>query len=195
MYYLDYGPAVIDHVLLEAGFQYNCKVRDFNIENDIEKLYSALEKAEILLKNASKEASKGFIIQKKEAKPSTTEEKNYIFTNQEFNPMIFAQHKTEHFKEFDTFDAAVDEYFSNFESQKIDLKALHQEREALKKLDNVRKDHSQRLVALEKTQETDKQRAELITRNQELVDSAILAIQSAVATQVRHIYSAILALF
>lgn len=64
------------------------------------------------------------------------------------------------------------------------MKAIQQEREALKKLDNVKKDHDQRLQALEHTQEADKQKAELITRNQELVDSAILAIQSALASQV-----------
>lgn len=79
---------------------------------------------------------------------------------------------------------AVDEFFSSLESQKIDMKAIQQEREAFKKLNNVKKDHDQRLQALEKTQELDKQKAELITRNQELVDNAILAIQSALASQV-----------
>jgi predicted ribosome quality control (RQC) complex YloA/Tae2 family protein len=78
----------------------------------------------------------------------------------------------------------VDEFFSSLESQKLELRALQQEREALKKLENVKKDHSQRLIALEKTQEIDKQKAELITRNQELVDKAILAVQTALATQV-----------
>lgn len=53
----------------------------------------------------------------------------------------------------------------------------------MKKLSNVRKDHAQRLMDLERTQETDKQRAELISRNQQLVDNAILAIRSALANQ------------
>jgi hypothetical protein len=53
----------------------------------------------------------------------------------------------------------------------------------MKKLSNVRKDHDQRLMDLERTQETDKQRAELISRNQQLVDNAILAIRSALANQ------------
>lgn len=53
----------------------------------------------------------------------------------------------------------------------------------MKKLANVRKDHDQRLEALEKTQEIDKQQAELITRNQQLVDDAILAVRSAIANQ------------
>lgn len=62
--------------------------------------------------------------------------------------------------------------------------ALQQEREAMKKLENVRKDHSQRLVGLEKAQETDKLKAELITRNQELVDRTILSVQMLLGQQV-----------
>lgn len=53
----------------------------------------------------------------------------------------------------------------------------------MKKLSNVRKDHDQRLMDLTRTQETDKHRAELISRNQQLVDNAILAIRSALANQ------------
>lgn len=88
------------------------------------------------------------------------------------------------YKEFDTFNQAVDEFFSSLESQKLELRALQQEREAMKKLENVKKDHDQRLLALEKTQAVDKQKAELITRNQELVENAILAVQTALASQV-----------
>lgn len=47
---------------------------------------------------------------------------------------------------------AVDEFFSKMESQKIDMKALQQEKQALKKLENVKKDHEQRLEALHQVQ-------------------------------------------
>lgn len=57
----------------------------------------------------------------------------------------------------------------------------------MKKLQNVRKDHDKRLTDLTKNQKNDREKAELITLNQKLVDSAILAIQSAIANQV--IYS------
>lgn len=97
---------------------------------------------------------------------------------------MFEQHKSMPHKEYPTFNEAVDEFFSSMESQKLEMKALQQEREALKKLENVKKDHDQRLIALEKTQHVDKRKAELITRNQELVERAILAIQSLVASQV-----------
>lgn len=43
----------------------------------------------------------------------------------------------------------MDEFFSKKESQKIDMKALSQEKEALKKLDNIKKDHEQRLISLQ----------------------------------------------
>lgn len=98
------------------------------------------------------------------------------------------QHEKSPYKQFDSFNNAIDEFFSSMESQKIELRALQQEKEALKKLENVKKDHQQRLVALEKTQEVDKQKAELITRNQEIVEKAILAVQSALANQVQLSY-------
>lgn len=46
----------------------------------------------------------------------------------------------------------MDEFFSKMESQKIDMKALQQEKQALKKLENVKKDHEQRLEALHQAQ-------------------------------------------
>lgn len=46
----------------------------------------------------------------------------------------------------------MDEFFSKMESQKIDLKALQQEKQALKKLENVKKDHEHRLEALHQAQ-------------------------------------------
>ncbi|KAF2894967.1 hypothetical protein ILUMI_11200 [Ignelater luminosus] len=186
MPHLDYGPALIEHVLLKHGFTNVSKIgKTFDITNDINELFVALQEAEVIMENAKKEPSKGYIIQKKEERPSTDPnvDKEYFYSNQEFHPFLFSQHSSQPFQEFDTFNLAVDEFYSTLEAQKIELRALHQEREAMKKLENIKKDHDTRLSALEKAQETDKQKAELITRNQQLVDDAILAIQSAVASQ------------
>lgn len=67
--------------------------------------------------------------------------------------------------------------------QKIDLKTYQQECEALKKLSNVKKDHEKRLEELNKQQILNKKRAELLTRNHELVNSVLITIRSAVANQ------------
>lgn len=53
----------------------------------------------------------------------------------------------------------------------------------MKKLNNVKKDHDNRLQSLTKTQEFDRMKAELIMRNQELVDNAITAVRTAIASQ------------
>lgn len=178
--HFDYGPAVIEHALLESGFTSNVKV---NKILKVENVMVALKLADDIMKDAKNTPSKGYIIQKKEERPSTDSEKECFFSNQEFHPFLFKQNSKAPYRECESFNVAVDEFFSSLESQKIDMKAIQQEREAFKKLNNVKKDHDQRLQALEKTQELDKQKAELITRNQELVDNAILAIQSALASQ------------
>ena len=51
----------------------------------------------------------------------------------------FKQHEQSTIKEFETFNGAVDEFFSQLESQKLDVKVAQQERQAMKKLDNIKK--------------------------------------------------------
>lgn len=58
------------------------------------------------------------------------------------------------------------------------------EREALKKLQNVRNDHEKRVSELCRVQDEDQKAAELISRNQPLVEQARLAVQAAIANQV-----------
>lgn len=138
-----------------------------------------------IMEIARKTTSRGFILQKKEEKPLTdvNNEIEHYYQNIEYHPYNFCQLKGQPVKEFESFMLAVDEFYSTLESQKIDMKTLQQEREALKKLSNVKKDHAKRIEDLNKAQEGDKQKAELITINQELVDNAILAIRSAIANQ------------
>ena len=57
---------------------------------------------------------------------------------------------------------AIDEFFSQLESQRIDVKVHQQERQALKKLENIRIDHSQRLTQLQKDQLEDRHKGELV---------------------------------
>ncbi|KAG8041494.1 hypothetical protein G9C98_002787 [Cotesia typhae] len=178
----EFGSALIDHVLLSNGFAPGCKVgKSFFLEKDFDRLMVALNLASSLIEQAKTSSSKGYIVQKKESKAADSQE--FILANIDFHPQLLEQFKDQPFKEFDSFDLAVDEYYSTMEGQKLDLKALAQEREALKKLENVRKDHDQRLAGLEAHQESDKQKAEMIILNQELVDNAVLAIQSALANQ------------
>uniref|UniRef100_A0A1B6FD40 NFACT RNA-binding domain-containing protein n=1 Tax=Cuerna arida TaxID=1464854 RepID=A0A1B6FD40_9HEMI len=181
--HLEYGPAVIDHMLLKVGLPPGVKLgKGFDI-SQVDKLCEALQEAESLLNQALTQPSKGYIIQKAEKRPTSEGGSEELITNQEFHPYLFLQNADQLYKEFDCFDLAVDEFFSSLEAQKIDVKFLQQEREALKKLDNVKKDHHDRLRALQQTQAVDKQKAELILRNQQLVESCLLVVRTALANQ------------
>lgn len=185
--HLGFGTYLIDHVLTRQGFASNEKVdKDCDLSKLMPRLKLALDEATTIMEDAKKTPPKGYIMLKHEYK--TKEDKlakndNYTPVNVAFQPMIFAGQEDQPRKEFETFNAAVDEYFSTLESQKLDLKVIQQEAKAMKKLENIKKDHDQRLIGLEMTQNVDKHRAELITRNQTLVDNAILSVRMAIANQ------------
>ncbi|XP_064599750.1 ribosome quality control complex subunit NEMF-like [Liolophura sinensis] len=185
---LEFGPALLDHCLREGGFVDLVKMgKSFDIETDFEKLFTCLSQGETLLNNISQpsSSSKGYIIQKCEKRPNVAEgESGELLTYDEFHPYLYKQHAEKHYKEFESFDKAVDEYFSKLEGQRLDMKALQQEKSALKKLENVRKDHEKRLDQLQKEQEVDFLKGQLVEMNLEMVDRAILIVRSALANQI-----------
>ncbi|NWT24661.1 NEMF factor, partial [Cardinalis cardinalis] len=184
---LPYGATLIEHCLIEAGFSGAVKI-DQHLQNkeNLEKVLSALEKAEEYMALTDNFSGKGYVIQKREKKPSLEPDKpaEDIYTYEEFHPFLFSQHSKCPYLEFDSFNKATDEFYSKLEGQKIDLKALQQEKQALKKLENVRRDHEHRLEALQQAQEADKLKGELIEMNLEVVDRAIQVVRSALANQI-----------
>ncbi|KYO47271.1 nuclear export mediator factor NEMF [Alligator mississippiensis] len=184
---LPYGATLIEHCLIEMGFSGSVKIdQHMDSKENIEKLLAALQKAEEYMKITENFSGKGYIIQKREKKPSLEPDKpvEEILTYEEFHPFLFSQHSKCPYLEFESFDKAVDEFYSKLEGQKIDLKALQQERQAMKKLENVRKDHEHRLEALHQAQEIDKVKGELVEMNLEIVDRAIQVVRSALANQI-----------
>uniref|UniRef100_A0A672TZC5 Ribosome quality control complex subunit NEMF n=1 Tax=Strigops habroptila TaxID=2489341 RepID=A0A672TZC5_STRHB len=186
--HLPYGATLIEHCLVETGFSGYVKI-DQHMENkeNVEKVLTALEKAEEYMTLTGNFSGKGYIIQKREKKPSLEPDKpaEDIYTYEEFHPFLFSQHSKCPYLEFDSFNKVQsDEFYSKLEGQKIDLKALQQEKQALKKLENVRRDHEHRLEALQQAQEADKMKGELIEMNLEIVDRAIQVVRSALANQI-----------
>ena len=90
--------------------------------------------------------------QKLEMRPKAEGGEEEFASFVEFHPYLLRQHEDRPLLEFGTFDRAIDEFFSKLESQKIELKTVQQEKMAMKKLENVRKDHEQRLEKLKTDQ-------------------------------------------
>ena len=49
-----------------------------------------------------------------------------VFRYEEFHPMLFSQHEAKPHIEFETFNQAVDNFFSEIGGQKLDMKQLQQ---------------------------------------------------------------------
>ncbi|XP_067128468.1 ribosome quality control complex subunit NEMF [Centruroides vittatus] len=179
------GPALIEHTLLSVGFPPNYKIgKDYDF-SDVSQIMLAVKKSEEIMKSLSNSLSSGYIIQKAvKGVSSNQNEKSEVLTFVEFHPMLYLQHKNSPYSEFPTFNKATDHFFSNLESQKIDVKTLQKEKEALKKLENIKKDHDSRIGTLQKAQLEDQRKAQYIEVNLDLVQSAILTIQSAIANQI-----------
>ncbi|CAK8671824.1 unnamed protein product [Clavelina lepadiformis] len=155
------------------------RYRHWNVITDISKLHAALSEAEDCIEKAKTGQCQGCIIQKAEKRSE-----GELLTNIEFHPFLFEQHKTGPHLKVDSFNKAVDDFYGSLESQKSDMKALQKERAAMKKLENVRRDHETRLEGLRKEQDVDKQKAFIIEAILDLVDQAIKVICSAIANQV-----------
>ncbi|KAG7511034.1 hypothetical protein JOB18_038635 [Solea senegalensis] len=185
--HLTYGATLIEHSLIEVGLAGSVKVDSQTDAAQVApKILEALQIAETYMEKTQHFGGKGYIVQKSEKKPSLTPGKpnEELLTYDEFHPFLFTQHAKSPYLEFDTFDKAVDEFFSKMESQKIDMKALHQEKQAMKKLENVKRDHEQRLEALHQAQEVDRIKGELVEMNLPVVERALQVVRSALANQV-----------
>ena len=75
-------------------------------------------------------------------------------------------------KQYDSFDRAMDEFFSRMEGQKQEMKAVQQATQATKKIEAIRRDHHERVDALAQAQLTNVQKAQLIEYNLHLVRGA-----------------------
>jgi len=182
MPHFDYGPNLLEHLLLEAEFALNTKVKEFQMQN-VSRLSDALNNASKFLAGEQKY---GVIVQKVESRPVVDGDgkEEEFFTFIEFHPYLYKQYKDKHIVEFDTFNTACDQFFSKVEAQKIELKTVHQEKAAVKKLENVKKDHENRIKSLQELQHFDRKKGEFIEMNSEIVNNGIKVINSAIANQI-----------
>ncbi|KAF9105541.1 hypothetical protein BGX29_012023 [Mortierella sp. GBA35] len=184
---LFYGPALTEHAIVKADLAPNMVISSgFDVSEgspQLEALFTALQEADRIIEVGGGVDKKGYIIMLKHKKknPDDPDEKELV-TYDEFHPYLFAQHESQTFKEFESFDAAVDEFFSAIESQRLEVKKRAQEDHAQKKLDGVRMEHLSRVRGLEEAQQMNVMRAELIEANLEMCDQAIMIIRNAVAT-------------
>ena len=181
MPHFDLGPALLEHLLLQESLHPSSKLKEVDLDTILPSLLTALQNLPFFLKNREKQ---GYVIQKAETRPRAEGGEEEFLTIQEFHPFLYSQHASSPFTQHETFNGACDIFFSQVEAQRIELKSVQQERNAVKKLENVKKDHETRIKSLQELQDLDRLKGELIEMNNEIVDNAIKVILSAIANQI-----------
>ncbi|KAF7728253.1 hypothetical protein EC973_006534 [Apophysomyces ossiformis] len=183
----DYGPAMTEHIILTARLNPNMKVAsDFDTAEDspmLQDLLAAFHKGDEMIASTATAVPKGYIVLMDEEKQPQKKEGDKLDIYDEFHPFLYQQHASRKYIEYETFDAAVDQFFSAIEAQKLELKARNQEEAAMKKLEAVRKEQESRVENLMNQQLTNIRKAQLIEYNLQMVDAAITIIRNAVASQ------------
>ncbi|XP_024025563.1 nuclear export mediator factor Nemf [Morus notabilis] len=185
---LGYGPALSEHIILDAGLAPNTKVSKDNKLDDatIQFLAQAVEKFEDWLQDviSGDRIPEGYILMQnkklgKDEHPSEAGSIGQIYD--EFCPILLNQFKSREHMKFETFDAALDEFYSKIESQRSEQQQKAKEISAIQKLNKIRTDQENRVLTLRQEVDRCVKMAELIEYNLEDVDSAILAVRVALA--------------
>ncbi|XP_059644113.1 uncharacterized protein LOC132285867 [Cornus florida] len=186
---LGYGPALSEHIILDAGLVPSTKVaEDFKLDDDvIQALAQAVIKFEDWLEDiiSGDRVPEGYILMqqkivgKKNCTSSEPGTSDQIYD--EFCPLLLNQFKSRDSVKFETFDAALDEFYSKIETQRSEQQQKAKEGSAMQKLSKIRTDQENRVHTLKKEVDRSIRMAELIEYNLEDVDAAILAVRVALA--------------
>ncbi|GFZ09109.1 zinc knuckle (CCHC-type) family protein [Actinidia rufa] len=186
---LGYGPQLSEHIILDTGLLPHTKVgRDFKLDDaTVQVLDEAVAKFEDWLEDiiSGDRIPEGYILMqqnnlgKKEYITSEAGSSDKIYD--EFCPLLLNQFKSRDSVKFETFDAALDEFYSKIESQRVEQQQKAKEGSAMQKLSKIRVDQENRVHTLKKEVDSCIKMAELIEYNLEDVDAAILAVRVALA--------------
>lgn len=174
---LGYGPALCEHIILDAGLVPNAKVsKDNKLDDDkLQALGQAVGKFEDWLEDilSGGRIPEGYILMQNKNPGSQIYD--------EFCPILLNQLKSREHVKFETFDAALDDFYSKIESQRAEQQQNAKESSAVQKLNKIRLDQENRVHTLKKEVDHCVRMAELIEYNLEDVDAAILAVRVALA--------------
>ncbi|KAI3737864.1 hypothetical protein L2E82_27878 [Cichorium intybus] len=181
---LGYGPALSEHIILDAGLTPNLKVsKDLKLDDgSIRALSEGVKKFEDWLEDviSGTKIPEGYILmqQKKNGNPADSST-DQIYD--EFCPLLLNQFNSRVSVKFETFDAALDEFYSKIESQRSEQQQQAKENSAMQKLNKIKNDQENRVQVLKKEVDRSVTMAELIEYNLEDVDAAIMAVRVALA--------------
>ena len=167
-------PQLAEHCRREAGCTNpNKKLKQGEV--DLNMLIQASSIASDLVKSVGNGPMAGYLTYKEHESA-----KEYI----DFSPIVFIQHTSQHIEEINSFDRALDIFFSNAEEQKFHETTEKQEKGVWKKKQRIEQDQERRILGLKQEQIDSERSAFLIERNIEDLDALIRILQLCLETGV-----------
>ncbi|KAL9593133.1 MAG: hypothetical protein Q9219_007668, partial [cf. Caloplaca sp. 3 TL-2023] len=191
-------PTLVDHALRSVEFDASKPIVDVLSDDKlINNLIMALHKARQIVKGiTSNESAKGFIFARVDSardilpgKASIdtsieqAEQTHENLTYEDFQPFKPLQLQTSEWRaiEFDSFNKAVDTYFSSIEGQRLESRLNEKEQSAKRKLETARQDYDKRIGGLQQFQELNIRKAQAIEANVQRVQEVIGAINGLIS--------------
>ena len=191
----EFPPILIDHTLRVAAFDQNTTLEVLQEDQSLkERLVVVLGEAQRIVDNlATSVICKGYIVAKSVEKASSAVPgpllNDEIATGHSlmyedfhpFRPKQFENDPDITMLEFDSYNAAVDEFFSSIESQKLESRLTEREENAKRKLQTAKLDHQKRLGGLQQVQELNIRKAQAIEANLQRVQEAMAAVNALIS--------------
>ncbi|KAL2374924.1 hypothetical protein RJZ57_000586 [Blastomyces gilchristii] len=189
----EYPPLLLEHVFHITGVDPSLKPEQVLGDNElVEKLMLALVEAESVNSSLSTaDDTPGYIVSKTEIKSVEDSEvtatdpfksKNLQYVDfHPFEPKQFENQADMAILKFDTFNKAVDEYFSSVECQKLESRLTEREEMAKRKLEAAQKDQEKRVGVLKEARELHVRKAQAIEANLLRVEEAMNAVNGLIA--------------
>ncbi|KAL6503320.1 hypothetical protein OROGR_025243 [Orobanche gracilis] len=144
---LGYGPALCEHIIMDGGLVPSTKVgKDFKLDdNTTHLLAEAILRFEDWLSDViyGETVPNGYILMQHKSsgnKNDVSETENTVQIYDEFCPLLLNQFKSRDSIQFETFDSALDEFYSKIESQRAEQQQKAKENFAMQKLDKIKID-------------------------------------------------------
>jgi predicted ribosome quality control (RQC) complex YloA/Tae2 family protein len=196
-----YGPALLEHCILQANLLPHASIKETVLQAaDWERLQTSLsEQGPAIMYNLHSAAidTPGYILYQPRVEEDIVNGKPHsenlssavaVVAKElahadkvllEFQPHLLAQHQNCPRLEYKHFGAAVADFFAHMVAQKRLLKVQASEMAVQEKLRKVQQDQADRVMALERDQQTLQAYAQVVKNNAENVDKALLVINSA----------------
>ena len=181
---LDLGANAIEHVLYNLGHQNPRSVKCVDLIEESEKIFTDFENLKLDGSNIQA------CITQTETKSKDIDgneviTKQYLdFYSHEFSFLSEISEKSaKTILKFDSFQQATDDFFSFAKQYKDNQTSRNVEKQATKKLENARKNHAKQIERFQTDQSENRSKADLIEQNVELVEKALLIVNSMLANK------------